>query len=205
MRNRLLSRQNGFTITEVVVSGVLVGVLCLIVASAFGFISKQSNAYSLNATRNALMMNLRKSVSDLNSLRASLHQPENTSLLNCVCGSPAGCTTGQSNPVSIYPPGALPPQASINYYNMNGSPCQPTDPNCLIQTQITFTAQCLPHLPSANPMPPPSCTAPAEVIGFAFTVQTNPAIANPGTLKILKSTTYMQVASIAPPGSGVCP
>lgn len=199
----LLRTQKGFTLAEVIVSGALVGVLCLIVASAFALISKQSNSYSLNASRNALMMNLRKSVTDLTSLRASLHQPENIKLLSCVCGSAASCVSGQSNPVTIYPPGANPPQPSINYYDTNGSPCQPTDANCFIQTQITFTAQCLPNLPSANPMPPPSCTTPAEVIGFTFKVETNSAMTN--TLKSLKSTTYLQVSAIAPPGSGVCP
>lgn len=202
----LLSRQNGFTLIELAVSGALLSIFCLIVATAFEFISKRSNLYSLNATRDALMMDLRKSASDLSSLRASLHKPENTSLLNCVCGSAAGCVSGQSNPVSLYPPGAVPPQASINYYDINGSPCLSTAPNCLIQTQVTFTAQCPPQLPLANPMPPASCTSPAEVIGFFFTVQTNPAITNPSvTLKPLKSVAYMQVTSISPPGSGVCP
>jgi type II secretory pathway pseudopilin PulG len=201
----VLAKQAGFTLVEVVMTGALVGILCLLVVTALQMISKQSAISALNGTRNMLSVNLRKRAGDLDWLRASLHQPENAALLACVCGTGGGCENGQSNPMSLYAPGDAPPKASLNYFDKNGSPCNATDANCVLQTQIAFVAQCPPPLPAVDPAPPATCAA-AEVIAVSYTIQSNPGAASLGPpLSVIKGAAYTQVAAIAPSGSGVCP
>jgi hypothetical protein len=95
---------------------------------------------------------------------------------------------------------------SPKYINSMGLPCDAAKPNCKIRIRTNFMAECRPALPSPNPVPPLTCTTPAEFVAVIYKIDQNPAsLSEGGQVKPVQGGVYTQVEEIAPPGSGVCP
>jgi prepilin-type N-terminal cleavage/methylation domain-containing protein len=196
-----MSSQSGHTLLELVVVMGLLGILALAISSLTGIFFESSQQANLSATRDQIVLDLRRTAEDPRALRASLKKPGNTSFFNCACGG-ALCENLIASPLNVY--SASGELQSPRYYNGNGGPCQPTDRGCVIRVQTTFLAQCMPDLKTTTQLPPADCApAAAEVIAVLFQVDQNP-LSNTGGVVMVRNVSgavYQQVKDIAIPGA----
>jgi hypothetical protein len=209
--NLLISKRNkfasGFVLTEILIAIGLLAFLSLISAMVFNYVTSLSLNTILTNTRSSLMSSFREKVGSVKVLRTTLVNPANVAFAHCVCGSAAGCTSGLVTPLALYEPGDLLTKTNYQYFDAYGMPClSPTATNCLIRVSTQFIAQCLPVLPSANPMPPANCNTPAEFVAVTFILEKNPSSLQNGILfKARQSTAYTQTSVIGVAGDGICP
>ncbi len=203
-RTRLKSSSNGgFTLIDVVMATVLGGILALILGAISLSMMSSMHSSNLEISRNEAVATVRKLASDLKALRVTLNQIENVPLSDCVCGSTSGCQSLQAYALNLYDSSGSPLENPA-YFNSQGIPCKGTEGDCLIKVSTTFMAECLPTLPSANPVPPKSCVIPAEFIQVIYLVEQNPNVPTSGLyFRSVHGGVFTQVSTLVG-NSGVC-
>jgi prepilin-type N-terminal cleavage/methylation domain-containing protein len=196
----------GYTLIEIIISLVITSVLVLVIAQVSYDFIKGYQRNMLTSTRDQLAVVIRQYAGSINSLKATLARPENIQFRNCVCGTGAGCASAQPYPLVLYDAGSAVKPVPM-YYDSSGFSCDPAATNCVIEVTVRFIAQCMPTLPSSDPLPSANCVGvPVEFIAVLYDVKQNPLKASQGiVLKPMSGAVYTPVVSLAPASSGVCP
>lgn len=195
---------SGFTLVEVLVATGLFALLGVGVAVATMAFLKNSQAIKLRATRDQVISQLRVTATDRKAIIKSLKKTENAAFYSCVCG--IGTCTNLQQPLldfTLYDTSDA--VQSPAYYDISGSPCDPSMPQCVIRVTTSFFAQCAPNLAGGNQNPPPNCNGtPAEFVAIYYRVDENPNVSDlhSNHLKPISGPVYSPVADIY---SKACP
>jgi prepilin-type N-terminal cleavage/methylation domain-containing protein len=197
--------ESGFTLIELLVAGALTGILALVIIQTSNMALNGALRSKLLSTRDQIIATTRLNAGRTKVLATSLAKVENIKFHDCVCGGGSPCNSMEVNPITLF---ETPTSKAINpaYYNSSGLPCKKEEKDCYIQITTSFLSQCAPVLPNSNPVPPATCTTPAEFTLIKYEIQQNPAtLAKGNFLKLIQGSVFTDVSDIAPTGSGVCP
>jgi len=204
---RILKSRRGNTIIEVMIALGVLAVLGLIMTEVIRNVMKDLQQRQLTSTRDQVALWVRQSAGSVRGLQNSLKQTGNEAFYTCVCGG--GCNSAQLLKFTLYDLPTSPVTPIPTYYNAAGLPCDPNASNCYIRVTINFSAQCWPPIPSNTPVPPASCVQAAEFVAVYYKIDQNPVTIVPNSqvipLKPITGSVFTQVASLNPPGSGICP
>ncbi len=200
MKNNL-----GFSLVEVMVSSAIAIFFIVLVAGAFVQINESLNRRRISLNRDMIALSVRKNLSYMALLRATMKEAVNKPFYDCVCNSGVACQNMAKSDLIIYD---SPTNLAPANFNSQGSSCLATSPSCMIQVSYQVVAQCppAPPFPSSNPLPSLVCNGPADFLVIEYKIQKNPAVLDPKLdFRTIGGKVYFQASEIAPPGSGVCP
>ena len=165
MKNNL-----GFSLVEVMVSSAIAVFFIVLVAGAFVQINDSLNRRRITLNRDMVALSVRKNLSSMALLRATLKKPENKPFYNCVCTSGVACQNMAKSDLTVYE--SATDLAPANF-NSQGSSCQAASPSCMIQVTYQMAAQCppAPPFPSSDPVPSLTCNGPAEFVMIEYKIQ----------------------------------
>ena len=194
----------GFSLIEVMVSSAIAVFFIVLVAGAFVQINEGLNRRRIFTSRDTTAVLIRKNLSNVKALQATLKEAVNSPFYDCVCNSGVACQNMKKTPLIMYD---SPTQASTVYFNNAGFACPAKSPACVLEVVYTVAAQCPPSpFPSPNPIPTLTCSGPAEFILIEYQIQKNVTNLDPKVdFKTISGKVYYQVSDIAPVGAGVCP
>lgn len=198
------SNNFGFSLIEVIASSAIAIVFIVIVAGAFVQINEGLNRRRISMSRDTTAVLIRKNLSNMKALRATMKEVVNKPFYDCVCNSGVACQNMNKTPLIVYDsPGNL----STVYFNNLGFACPAKSPACVIEVVYTVAAQCPPNpFPSPNPIPTLTCLGPAEFILIEYQIQKNLTNLDPKIdFKTISGKVYYQISEIAPAGAGICP
>ncbi len=206
MKKRLPKKNSfGFSLVEVLVSAAIAVIFVTIVAGAIVQIHDSLNRRKIAMNRDVTAVLVRKNLSSMSVLRATLKEPVNKTFYDCVCNSGVACNNMASTPLIVYDSPGVP---ATSFFDSLGFSCLPASPACILQVTYSIAAQCPPAtpFPSAKPVPALTCLGPAEFVVISYLVQKNPINTNINmNFKPVSGKFYTLVSELSPVGGGVCP
>lgn len=190
---------------EVLVSSALAVFFIALVTGAFIQIQESINKRKMSMSRDTSAILVRKNLSNISMIRASVKEPTNKTIYNCLCNTGTSCQNMTATQFILYDAPGTP---TSSFFTSSGFACQANAADCIIEINYTIAAQCppAPPFPSSKPFPSLTCNGPAEFVVIDYEIRKNPLIVDPKIqIKPQKGKIYTQISEISGSGSGVCP
>ena len=176
------SQDKGFSLLEVLVAFSILGIAFIGLTYFYQNSARSKKHIRLQAVQEALAHDIRTKLQTASSLYASLLDPANGPLTECVLGVGSGCTAAMTtapqkanSPQNLFilhhPVGVTTSEviSSIYYSDIGARDCDPNAPNCIFQVSTFFYALC-PFGADSTSVHPDTCKTGAEEIEVGFSV-----------------------------------